>query len=89
MKFKMVSDNVARVQVKGSILEQIIRKHDKTCGGSPTVSKNGCWIVKGSGGWVTIAAFGSDDQAQTDLANDLEAIQDVVQGDDVHPDMKD
>jgi len=92
MKFTMINDRAARVQVKGDILEKIVRQNDKAHGGSPTATLHGCWIYKGSGGWVTIAAFGSDEQAQSDLANDLEALQEAEQEDkdkDVHPDLKD
>lgn len=81
MQIKMISDTAARVQVKGDILEKIVRAHDKHCGGEP-VSVNGCWILKGSGGWVTIAAFGSDEQAQGDLVRDLEALSDAEQDTD-------
>jgi hypothetical protein len=88
MKFTLINDRAARVQVKGSILERIIRKKDKACGGAPTVSVNGCWIVKGSGGWVTVAAFGSDAQAQEDLVNDLEILS-KRDDSDVNPDMLD
>jgi hypothetical protein len=75
MKIKMLTDTAARVQVRKDVLDKITRK-DKGhngCGGHP-VSHNGCWIVKGAGGWATIAAFGGDAQAEEDLIRDLEAL---------------
>ena len=93
MKFKLINDRAARVQVKGSILDRIVRFKTRHNGGTPTVSSNGCWILKGAGGWVTIAAFGSDEeQAQKDLTRDLSALERAVQAEadaDVHPDLKD
>ena len=83
MKIKMLTATAARVQAKGSALDRITRK-DKGhngAGGHP-VSHNGCWIVKGSGGWATIAAFGGDAQAEEDLIRDLEALEALAEGED-------
>ena len=93
MKFKMINDRAARVQVKGDILEQIVQPNDKAHGGSPTVSRNGCWIRTDPGGWVTISGFGPDeDKAQSDLTLDLMALREAIQehqDKDAHPDLKD
>jgi len=70
MKFKMISDTAARVQVKGSVVEKIMQEQDKHHGGHPT-TENGCWVTQGGGGWVTLSAFGSDAQAERALLRDL------------------
>jgi len=79
MKFKMISDHAARVQIRADLLSKIVRQNDSRFSGSPTVTHNGCWIHKDPGGWVTIAAFGSDAQAEMDLLKDLEALDRLEQ----------
>lgn len=75
MKVKVLNDSTVRVQVKAEHVEGIRKKADKW-NRDPQVTENGSWIVKGSGGWVTISAFGSDGPDK--IVADLLALENII-----------
>ncbi len=72
INFTVINDSAVKVQAKRAVIDAIVRPDDKFHGGSPEVTRNGCWVHRGKGGWVTLSAFDNDTDA---ILADLEALQ--------------
>jgi len=63
VKFTVISDTAVKVQAKRELIDALLRPNDRYHGGTPEVTRNGCWVLRGKGGWVTISGFGGDSEA--------------------------